>query len=72
MLLESGYTEQQKAAEILDCHRNTVGLNLEKLKSSGAKGILDGRKGQKKDYKFNSNVMTEIVNVFIKDISNGM
>jgi transposase len=71
LLLESGSMEQQKAAGILDCHRNTVRLNLDKFRIDGAKGLLDGRLGQKMDYKFNSRVKAEIVNVFIEDIMGG-
>jgi transposase len=68
LLLEAGFIEQKKAASILECHRNTVSLNLEKFRIEGAKGLLDGRKGQQGDYKFDSKIKTTIVNGFIEDI----
>jgi transposase len=71
LLFESGLIEQQEAARILECHRNTVYLNLEKFKIHGAKGLLDARVGQKANYKFDSQVMAEIVNAFIVDIMEG-
>jgi len=68
LLFESGIISQQKAANIIDCHRNTISSSVEKLRLEGAKGLFDGRLGQQKDYKFSNNVKIEIVNSFIQDI----
>jgi len=71
LLLESGFIGQQKASEIIDCHRNTVRLNLEKYKAGGVKALFDGRVGLKEDYKFNSNIKTEIIIAFIQEVLMG-
>ncbi|MCP4613866.1 MAG: hypothetical protein GY845_34690 [Planctomycetes bacterium] len=42
--------------------------NLLKFRSSGTKGLLDNRRGQKGDYKFNNEVQAEIIKKFISSV----
>jgi len=71
MLLDCGAIEQQKAAEILACHRNAVYENRKKWKTCGSQGLMDGRRGQQNDYKFDSNVKKEMVSTFVCNVIDG-
>jgi hypothetical protein len=46
LLFESGLIEQQEAARILECHRNTVYLNVVFFLLLGGFGVLVGGMGE--------------------------
>jgi len=68
LLMEAGVLMQKDATQILNCQRLTVRKNLLKLQSSGAKGLIDRRRGQTKDYKFDAKVIFEIIKKFISGV----
>ncbi len=62
---------QKDAAKILGCRRLAIQQNLQRLRKSGSRGILDNRQGQKSDYKFGIDVKGEIIKSFISSIFEG-
>jgi len=70
LFLEADILKQKDAAKIMNCQRLAVRKNLLKLRSSGTKGLLDKRRGQAKDYKFNEKVIFEILKSFISSVFN--
>jgi len=65
LLMEAGLLKQKEVANILDCQRLTVRNNFLKFQTSGAKGLIDNRSGQTKNYKFDMRVIFEIIKKFI-------
>ena len=68
LFMEAELLKQKDAGEIMDCRRLAVRQNLLKFRSSGTKGLLDNRRGQKGDYKFNNEVQAEIIKKFILSV----
>jgi len=68
LFMEADLLKQKDAGEIMDCQRLAVRQNLLKFRSSGTKGLLDNRRGQKGDYKFNNVVQAEIIKKFILSV----
>ncbi len=60
--------KKTEAAEILNCKRLAVHRNLKKFRTVGTKGLFDNRKGQKKDYKYDSNIKAEIIKQYLLKI----
>ena len=65
LFLEANLLKQKDTAEIMNCQRLAVRQNLMKFRSSGTKGLLDNRRGQKSNYKFDNEVQAEIIKKFI-------
>jgi len=68
LLLDANLLKQVEAGEILKCKRFAIYQNIKKVKSVGIRGIIDNRKGQKSDYKFDAKVKGEIVRVYLLSI----
>jgi transposase len=68
LFCDSGLINQKEAASILGCQRQAVHRNQKKLKSDGVKGLYDNRVGQKKDYKYESNIKSELIKQFFLTI----
>ncbi|MCP4631167.1 MAG: hypothetical protein GY850_47800, partial [bacterium] len=66
--MEAGLLKQKDVGEIMDCQRLAVRQNLLRFRSSGTKVLLDNRRGQKGDYKFNNEVQAEIIKKFISSV----
>ncbi len=65
LFMEADLLKQKDVAKIMNCQRLTVRQNLLKFRSTGIKGLLDNRRGQKSDYKFSDEVKGEILRKFI-------
>ena len=68
LFMEADLLKQKDVGKIIDCQRLAVRQNLLKFRSSGTKGLLDNRHGQKGDYKFNNEVQAEIIKKFISSV----
>lgn len=68
LFMEADLLKQKDVGEIMDCQRLAVRQNLLRFRSSGTKGLLDNRRGQKGDYKFNNEVQAEIIKKFISSV----
>lgn len=68
LFIDANLLKQAEAAKILKCKRLAVYQNLKKIRSIGTKGLIDNRKGQKTEYKFDAKVKGEIVKGYLLSI----
>jgi transposase len=68
LFVDNNLLTQADGAKILGCKRLSVYQNLKKINSTGIKGLLDKRKGQTKDYKFDTEIKSEIIREYLLSI----
>jgi len=68
LFTDAGILMQKDAAKIMGCRRLAVRQNLLKFQASGTKGLLDRRRGQTKNHKFDSKVIFEILKKFVSGV----
>lgn len=67
-LLQNKFLNKKEVAEVLNLSQDRTGKLAGVLRNKDVKGIIDRRRGQKRDYLFTPDVKAELIQQFVIDI----